>query len=461
MPFLSRVKFLGVKNETEVMKEKSMRGRWGSRPCIGCGVCAGVCPQGCLKMIPSLEGGYEVEEGDGCIDCGLCIKVCPFDSDGTHSCPPSDMKEPIVQLAGHYKEAFIGWVTDADARVKSASGGLLTWVLKRLLAEEAIDGAVCAVQMAGSGHPFFKLQVCRTLEEIDQSSGSVYYPTHYCDVLREILGGNERFAFVGVPCACTALRRAMVHVPALRKNRHIILGLTCGGMKSRYYTDLLAAECSLSASEVRSVVYRSNAADKPSHVHQEKLFDVQGREHIHRHSTAKSRIGTRFGTAFRLSPCFTACMTSFPVQADAAFMDAWLEPYRTDWCGTSMVLGYCSDEVTKLLKNGQFESAVKLLPATSKDILQAHSGHLKERLINVPQRMRLYCHDLKAVSLVGANPGFLERCFSRAADRFLASGTRIWRSSGNLHLFSLRMHVENFLYFFLKAIRQSVVRGRN
>ncbi|MBM9520470.1 Coenzyme F420 hydrogenase/dehydrogenase, beta subunit C-terminal domain [Desulforhopalus vacuolatus] len=439
------------------MKEKSLRGRWGNRPCIGCGVCAGVCPKGCLKMVPSIEGGYVVEEGEGCINCGLCVKVCPFDVDGTHSCPPSADKKPIVQLAGNYTESLIGWVADTNDRMKSASGGLLTWVLKRLLSEGTIQGVVCAVQTAGSGHPFFEIQICRTLEEIDQSSGSVYYPTHYSDVLREVIGSNERFAFVGVPCVCTALRRALEHVPALRKNRHLILGLTCGGMRSRYYTDFIAAECGLSASEVHSVVYRSSDSNKPAYVYQEQLIDVQGNEYKHRHLTGKSKIATRFGSTFRLAPCFSACMRSFPVQADAAFMDAWLEPYKTDCYGTNMVLGYTeSDEIKSLLTKGQSEGTINLLPATSNDILQAHSGHLKERLLNVPRRMKLYGRNAKMLYLAEEESSCLDRYLARAADKFIASGNRIWRVSNHLHLFALRMYLENLPYFVLKVIRKVV-----
>ena len=442
------------------MREKNPRGRWGNRPCIGCGVCAGVCPQACLKMVPSSEGGYAVEETEGCIDCGLCVKVCPFDSDGTHSCPSSDDKEPIVQLAGNYTNAFIGWVIDPDARMKSASGGLLTWFLKKMLSEGTIDGVICAVQSADSGHPFFQLKICRTTDAVDQSTGSVYYPTHYGDVLREVMGSNERFVFVGVPCACTALRRALQHVPSLRKKRHLILGLTCGGMKSRYYTDLIAAECNLSASEVRSVVYRSSDSGKPSHVYQEKLIDVRGGEHNHRHLTAKTKIGTRFGSTLRLSPCHSACMRSFPVQADAAFMDAWLEPYRMDCHGTSMVLEYNSEKVIKLLEKGQLEGSVNLLEATADDILQAHSGHLKERMINVPRRMKMYGRNVEVSILTGEKLEFLQKYFCRATDQFIASGNKIWLTSGKLRLFSLRMYVENWSYFVLKAIMRVVESGR-
>jgi coenzyme F420-reducing hydrogenase beta subunit len=405
-------------------------------------------------MVSSIEGGYVVEEEEGCVDCGLCVKVCPFDADGTHSCPPSESKEPVVQLAGQYTGAFIGCVTDTDARLKSASGGLLTWVLKQLLAESIIDGVVCAVQQVGCGHPFFQLQICRTLVEVDKSSGSVYYPTHYSDVLREVIESNERFVFVGVPCVCTALRRAIKYAPPLRKNRHIILGLTCGGMRSRYYTDLIAAECGLAASEVSSVVYRTHDVHKPSHLYQEKLFDVRGGEHIHRHLTVKNKICARFGSTLRLSPCFSACMTSFPLQADAAFMDAWLEPYRTDWHGTSMVLEYGPNELTNLLKKGQSKGALELLPASSDEILQAHSGHLRERLINVPRRMKLYGRKTKTLNFPTEERSYFEKCISRAADKFIASGTHNWRASGNLYLFSLRMYITNSYYFLLKAIRR-------
>lgn len=41
--------------------------------CIGCGKCAGVCPQKCID----LSGNVAVIEQNRCLHCGRCVEVCP------------------------------------------------------------------------------------------------------------------------------------------------------------------------------------------------------------------------------------------------------------------------------------------------------------------------------------------------------------------------------------------------
>lgn len=41
--------------------------------CIGCGMCASVCPQNCID----LSGNVAVIEQNRCLHCGRCVEVCP------------------------------------------------------------------------------------------------------------------------------------------------------------------------------------------------------------------------------------------------------------------------------------------------------------------------------------------------------------------------------------------------
>jgi ferredoxin len=47
--------------------------------CIGCGVCAAVCPSNVLKMEFNKYGEYNPVQSSGCLEkCNSYLKVCPF-----------------------------------------------------------------------------------------------------------------------------------------------------------------------------------------------------------------------------------------------------------------------------------------------------------------------------------------------------------------------------------------------
>ena len=46
--------------------------------CIGCGKCAGVCPNNVHRIVPAQDGGfYHEADRSRCIACGRCAKACP------------------------------------------------------------------------------------------------------------------------------------------------------------------------------------------------------------------------------------------------------------------------------------------------------------------------------------------------------------------------------------------------
>ena len=47
--------------------------------CIGCGVCAGICPSNALTIQDNDAGKPHPQLDESqCVNCGKCVKVCPF-----------------------------------------------------------------------------------------------------------------------------------------------------------------------------------------------------------------------------------------------------------------------------------------------------------------------------------------------------------------------------------------------
>jgi NAD-dependent dihydropyrimidine dehydrogenase PreA subunit len=60
--------------------------------CVGCGMCAIVCPQGVFLMQPKKA---RVHDLDGCMECGACAKNCP--AEAIHVSPGVGCASYIIQ----------------------------------------------------------------------------------------------------------------------------------------------------------------------------------------------------------------------------------------------------------------------------------------------------------------------------------------------------------------------------
>ena len=111
--------------------------------CIGCGICAGICPQNVLLMKFNEYGEYNPYLEKDCLErCELCLHVCPFhdNNDNENELGTSlygntkDIK--YLSETGYYLDSFVGY--SPDFRQNSASGGMITWLLTTLLRKKLV-----------------------------------------------------------------------------------------------------------------------------------------------------------------------------------------------------------------------------------------------------------------------------------------------------------------------------------
>lgn len=371
-----------------VVDQVVLRGR-----CSGCGVCAGVCPEKKLMMDFCLNGdlvaGWTTQECHK--DCALCLQVCPF-ANGVFDPRPlnrqmyasSSLSQDFHEDVGFFDNAVVGF--SPKNRRFCASGGLLTWTMEELFRLGTINRAAvvrCEVNEARSySFAFFE---AKNVEELRASSGSVYHQVEISSLIRYIRQQRGlRWAITGVPCLCSAVRRAMDLFDDLASSVQFIFGMACGMYQNRYYTEMLLAASGLLPWQVRDVKYRL----KPLSIGANN-FRFQGV------TPEKSGIAIDYlglpahlgrYAYFRCNSC-NYCKDVFAEQADACYMDAWLPEYQKELSGTNLVITR-NPTLSRLLEIAAKEGRIELKSINIADIATSQKGHILRKRHLIALRLK-------------------------------------------------------------------------
>ena len=320
--------------------------------CIGCGLCAALCPEEALKMAWNRYGDYNPVEVASCTtECGLCLKICPFaDHDENEDTIGKDLYGKVQGIghhpeAGYYLATYVGYAD--EHRPTGASGGVATWLLKRLLSEGVVDHVVC-VAPTGDPERLFKFAIFDTPESVRAGAGSAYYPVEMSGVIRHILETPGRYAVTGLPCFIKAIRLAQQKNPKLRERVVVTVGLVCGQLKSKHFTEYIASLAGLPG-KVKVVRYRGKSPDQPATNYYYAFTSMDGDE---RRIFWNEGIAEAWTNRWFTPRACNYCDDVFAECADVAFMDAWLSEYSKDSRGTSLVL-VRSPQVQEVIAQGQ------------------------------------------------------------------------------------------------------------
>jgi len=247
-------------------------------------------------------------------------------------------------------KVWMGYTADQTVRLNSSSGGIVTGALLALLRSGDIDGAVVnKVDLAFPPHG--KSIFAKTVGELMQSAKSIYCMTEInrglCIAKNDL--SAKRIAVVGLPCQISALRRQMRNDEELRNKVVVCFGIMCGHNMYAKATVLALEKSGISIHDVRKVTYRARGWFP--FYYQVEMLDGEIKEFLWSDSPVQK---TWDGLEHQPDAC-KVCADFAAEQADIACCDAWLEEYRGNEEGYSIVLTHTSlgsSYIEKLIQNG-------------------------------------------------------------------------------------------------------------
>ena len=293
-----------------------------SEECTGCGLCAGSCPAGAIKMKEDECGFLYPSFNENCIDCGLCQTKCE-----SRLKPVKDaFLEPAVYAA---------WSKDEETRFTSTSGGLFPELAKAVLDENGyIAGAVYDE----------KNDVVHTIidssDELWRLQQSKYVQSDTMDVFKQaadLIRQGRQVLFCGTPCQVSAMLSMFDN---RRPDNLYTVDFICRGVNSpKAFRSWISGIEKKEKSEVKRVWFKYKDGGWKSSPTRTRIDFESGREIVLRNEENTFMYGYLTSNLFMRSSCGKCSFKGLPRKADITLADFWgADPDIDDDKGVSLVI---------------------------------------------------------------------------------------------------------------------------
>ncbi|MFS1561018.1 Coenzyme F420 hydrogenase/dehydrogenase, beta subunit C-terminal domain [Acinetobacter radioresistens] len=340
--------------------------------CTGCGVCVSEDQSHQAKMIWNNEGFLVPSLGKSSTQDKM-IKVCPFAIQQKNEDELGELflKQPETQYhdkIGYYYGLYAGY--SKQFRETSSSGGIATYVFNALLKQKIVDHLFIVKEVDGQ----YAYQFFSNIEEITQISKTRYTPVTLEKLFQDIKKLDGKVAVSGVACFVKAIRLKQMYDPVLKKKIAFIVGIICGGLKSKYYTDYLAQEAGCKT-EYTHVQYRLK--NKESYALDYK-FSCVGNLDKKIHMVNMQSLGDMWGTGLFKSNACDFCDDVLTELADVSLGDAWISPYDKNGLGNSIIITR-NNTAEKIIQSGLKNNHLILDIISKEKILLSQNGSFNHR----------------------------------------------------------------------------------
>ncbi|MCI0513750.1 Coenzyme F420 hydrogenase/dehydrogenase, beta subunit C-terminal domain [candidate division KSB1 bacterium] len=352
------------------MPIKSLKDVVAWRLCVGCGVCAGFCPEQKVHLINDIDQGLRPDFGQNdCDPCQDCLLICP----GLQTARPkmSDDQALIPDLAkswGPILEIWEGYASDPEIRLMGSSGGVTTALAWYCLEHENVSGVI----QIGT-NPAQPLEnktfLSHNRMELLARTGSRYTPASPGDSLKQIMQAPAPVVFIGKPCDVSGVYQASQVRPALNQKIALTFGIFCAGTPATRGILNLLNECRLATTEVQEIRYRGNGWPGD--------FTILTKGD--RNSTVKLSYREAWGNLQKYRPfrCYL-CPDATSECADIACGDPWYREIQPDDPGHSLIL-VRTEKGRQILHRALDAGYLQLTPAPPEILAKSQINLLQKR----------------------------------------------------------------------------------
>lgn len=349
--------------------------------CIGCGACVQACPSKALSITWDNHGFLVATATEQqCEEDGACLSVCPFNPELEAECQNEDaLAEDFLidttqkhRQIGRYHNIYAGY--SKKYRPSSSSGGIATFVYEKLF-DIGVISHVITVGEASTNDAHYEYNIVSSKNDLLRVSKTRYHPVTLADSLEKIKNLDGKVAISGVGCFIKAIRLAQRHDPLLKEKIVFLVGIICGGVKSKFFTEYLAAKAGVLNNDFSNPEYRikdplSTAADYS--------FGCKDNQSNENKNIKMRDVGEMWGTGlFKANAC-DFCDDVTTELADISLGDAWLPPYNKDGLGHSVIVTR-SVLADKILLAGQESEELELEDLALSDFLRSQQGSFNHR----------------------------------------------------------------------------------
>ena len=315
-----------------VMLDKIINGGF----CTGCGVCVSE-DKSENSFMKENEYGFLVPD---ILETSLkerenMIRVCPFNPNPEEEARDEDKLASIFlnkasntdSQIGKFENLYVGYAN--DYRETSSSGGIATFIFKELLRNKIVDTLFVVTEIDGSyGYKLFS-----SYEEIIKISKTRYIPVTLQELFLKINEIDGKIAVSGVGCFIKAIRLKQFYNPELKNKIPFLVGIICGGLKSRFFTDYLSQHAGIKE-EYKNQDYRIKDKNSTSSDYSFGAYDTDNKFF----KVKMKSLGDMWGTGlFKANAC-DFCDDVTTELADISLGDAWMQPYVKDGLGNSVII---------------------------------------------------------------------------------------------------------------------------